>query len=67
MMNQDYMLFSDSAAAGTSTKIKALSIDTVPQVKNHAKLLASKYDLPNYQWGIGVEVIMYRDGKDGVG
>ena len=47
--------------------MKAMSIAIVPQVQHCAKLLASKYDLPNHQWGIGVEDIMYRDGNDGVG
>ena len=47
--------------------MKAMLIAIVPQVHHYAKLLASKYDLPNHQWGIGVEAIMYRDGNDGVG
>ncbi len=47
--------------------MKAMSIAIVPQVQHYAKLLASKYDLPNHQWGIVVEAIMYRDGNDGVG
>jgi hypothetical protein len=71
-----HVLLSDSAAAGANcgygyhgTKMKAMSIAIVPQVHQYAKLLvlASEYDLPNHQWGIGVEAIMYRDGNDGVG
>ncbi len=68
-----HVLLSDSAAAGANcgygyhgTKMKAMSIDIVLQVHHYAKLLASKYDLPNHQWGIDVEAIMYRDGNDGV-
>ena len=44
-----------------------MSIAIVPQVQHYAKLLAGKYDLPNHQWVIGVEAIMYRDGNDEVG
>ena len=69
-----HVLLSDSEAAGANcgygyhgTKMKAMSIAIVPQfVHNFAKLLASKYDLPNHQWGIGLESIMYRDGNDGL-
>ena len=68
-----HVLMSDSAAAGANcgygyhgTKMKAMSIAIVPQVQHYAKLLASEYDIPSHQWGIGVEAIMYRDGNDGV-
>jgi hypothetical protein len=56
-----HVLFSDSATTGTNcgysyhgTKMKALSIDIVPQVKQYSRMLAKQYDLPNHQLGKGV-------------
>jgi alkylated DNA repair dioxygenase AlkB len=48
-------------------KMKALSIDLVPEVASYAKELARLYKLPHDQWNIGVDLIVYKDGEDSIG
>ena len=47
--------------------MKAQPIDLVPEVASYAKELAKMYNLPNEQWDIGVDLIVYRDGDDSIG
>jgi hypothetical protein len=42
-------------------------MEIVPEVKEYARELAYDYGLPNDAWGIGVDLIAYRDGDDGIG
>lgn len=42
-------------------------MEIVPEVKEYARELAYDYGLPNDAWGIGVDLIAYRDGEDGIG
>ena len=48
-------------------KMKALPIECVPEVGSCAKDLARMYKLPHDQWGIGVDLIVYKDGEDSIG
>ena len=48
-------------------KMKALPIDLVPEVARYATELARFYNLPHDQWGIGVDLIIYKDGVDSIG
>lgn len=47
--------------------MKAFPIDLVPEVANYARELARQYNLPNDEWGIGVDLIIYKDGEDSIG
>ncbi|KAL3791788.1 hypothetical protein ACHAW5_009421 [Stephanodiscus triporus] len=48
-------------------RMRAMPIDIVPDVSAYASELASEYGLPYDRWGIGVDLIAYRDGEDGIG
>ena len=48
-------------------RMKALSIDLVPEVAGYARDLARWYKLPQDQWNIGVDLIVYKDGEDSIG
>ena len=48
-------------------KMKALPIDVVPEVASYATELARVYKLPQNQWDIGVDLILYKDGDDSIG
>ena len=48
-------------------KMKAQPIDLVPEVASYAKELARYYRLPQDEWDIGVDLIVYRDGDDSIG
>ncbi|KAL9187368.1 hypothetical protein ACHAXT_001471 [Thalassiosira profunda] len=48
-------------------RMKAQPIDLVPEVASYAKELARSYRLPQDQWNIGVDMIVYRDGNDSIG
>jgi len=48
-------------------KMKALPIELVPEVASYAREVAGLYGLPGDRWGIGVDLIAYRDGEDSIG
>jgi hypothetical protein len=48
-------------------QMKALPIHFVPEVATYATELAKVYQLPQDQWDIGVDLIIYRDGDDSIG
>lgn len=48
-------------------KMRALPLDLVPEVANYAEELARHYKLPDNQWDIGVDLIVYKDGEDSIG
>lgn len=48
-------------------QMKALPIDLVPDVASYAEELARRYNLPQHQWDIGVDLIVYKDGGDSIG
>ena len=47
--------------------MRALPIDLVPEVASYAREVAGLYGLPDERWGIGVDLIAYRDGEDSIG
>ena len=50
-----------------NVKMKALPLSLAPVVEKVAKRLANKFRLPNNEWGIGANLITYRDGSDKIG
>ena len=48
-------------------RMKAEPIELVSEVANYANELAKGYNLPENQWDIGVDMIVYRDGDDSIG
>ena len=46
--------------------MKALPMDLVPEVNSFASELATKYKLPDNQFNIGVDLIVYKDGSDSI-
>jgi len=47
--------------------MKALPIGLVPEIESYACELARYYRLPQNQWDIGVDLIVYKDGEDSIG
>ena len=47
--------------------MKSYPLNLVPEIEECAAELASHYNLPNGEWNIGVDAIIYRDGSDGMG
>lgn len=47
--------------------MKAQPIHLIPEVADYASELAKNYKLPNNEWDIGVDLIVYRDGDDSIG
>mmetsp|Transcript_17218 Transcript_17218/g.49908 ORF Transcript_17218/g.49908 Transcript_17218/m.49908 type:complete len:1249 (-) Transcript_17218:777-4523(-) len=47
-------------------QMKSLPISSVPEVAQLSDQLATLYELPRKQWSIGVDLIIYRDGNDGI-
>ena len=43
--------------------MKALPMDLVPEVNSFGSELATKYKLPEDQFNIGVDLIVYKDGR----
>ena len=48
-------------------KMRPLPIDLVPEFEGLAKDYAERFELPQNKWSIGVDLIVYRDGKDSIG
>jgi len=48
-------------------KMKALPISKAPLVQKLGKKLGAKFGTPNHDWNIGVDLIVYREGKDKIG
>jgi len=48
-------------------KLKAEPLSSATQIESFAQDLAEKYSLPDKKWNIGVDVVVYRDGKDRMG
>ncbi|GMH83199.1 hypothetical protein TrST_g5124 [Triparma strigata] len=48
-------------------KMRTLPIDLVPEFETLARDFATSFSLPNNIWSIGVDLVVYRDGKDSIG
>ena len=47
--------------------MKALPLNKAPPVEKLAARLGMEFELPNNDWNIGVDLLLYRDGKDKMG
>ena len=47
--------------------MKALPLKIAPAVEELASRLAAEFEIPNEDWNIGVDLLIYRDGKDKMG
>ena len=69
-----HVLYSSRANAGNtdvgykyhSVEMKALPLDTLEHTSRLAEQLAREFDLPNAEWNIGLDLLIYRDGQDGI-
>ena len=48
-------------------KMKALPLNQAPVIESFASEMAKKLHIPNQEWNIGVDVILYRNGNDRIG
>lgn len=48
-------------------KMKALPLQIAPPIENLSKSLGRRFNVNNGIWNIGVDLILYRDGKDRIG
>ena len=48
-------------------RMKALPLQKAPPVEKIASMLGSKFQLEKNTWSIGVDLVIYRDGKDKMG
>eukprot|EP00559_Dactyliosolen_fragilissimus_P008248 CAMPEP_0184857294 /NCGR_PEP_ID=MMETSP0580-20130426/2455_1 /TAXON_ID=1118495 /ORGANISM="Dactyliosolen fragilissimus" /LENGTH=189 /DNA_ID=CAMNT_0027352813 /DNA_START=324 /DNA_END=893 /DNA_ORIENTATION=+ len=48
-------------------KMKPHPLSSLPVIHKLADDIARHFNLPNLEWNIGVDLTVYRDGKDGIG
>jgi hypothetical protein len=67
LLSSEASMRNDAGYSYHGIKMKALPIELVPEVASYAREVAGLYGLPGDRWGIGVDLIAYRDGEDSIG